>query len=200
MIDNLTGWIDYDREKLKTISKTDKIKYFEKRVCLVIISPINRLLNETNEVVGRSDSSALLIIAVSLCCAIEATGKFLNGSIGNNQDRFKEFLKKYMSPDFQSKFHDTMSYGDCLWKYFRNGIAHGFAVSHGGFEGNTGQPYFNIKNIDSYVCLMINPFELFNDFKNGFNNYLTNLREANDSDNILINFIKIFDKVFIEGR
>lgn len=47
-----------------------------------------------------------------------------------------------------------------LWEHFRNGLTHGFAVRHGGFEGNPGQPYFEIKGSSTQPYLSVNPARL----------------------------------------
>src|SRR4051812_13576729 len=99
MVQHLSGWLDYDRPSLHLLGPKERIDYFEKRVRLVVVNPLERILN--NEVHVSPDSSALLIFGVSLCCAIEATGKFLSGGRGRNTDRFHAFLNKYMAPEYQ---------------------------------------------------------------------------------------------------
>jgi hypothetical protein len=96
---DLRGWIDYDRDKLPALSPDERIDYFEKRVRLVAINPLRRVLS--TEIMPAADSSALLIFGVSLCRAIEATGKFLTGGQGGNGQRFLAFVDRYMAPDFQ---------------------------------------------------------------------------------------------------
>ena len=78
MIDGLTGWMDYDRPSLSALQPTDRIAYFEKRIRLVVVTPLRRIL-ETEIHVTQEKSSALLIFGVALCAAIEATGQFLTG-------------------------------------------------------------------------------------------------------------------------
>ncbi len=57
---------------------------------------------------------------------------------GSDDLPLQAFLARYMHPDFQQKKLGADTYGDVLRKHFRNGLAHGFAVSHGGFEGAPG--------------------------------------------------------------
>lgn len=144
----LTGWVDYDRPYLPALERDDRIGYFERRTRRVALNPLRRILQ--SEILPKDDagneienSSALLIFGVAICCSIiESMGKFVNGGVGGNHDRFKAFLHKYMNPSFQTEKLADQTYGEILWLYFRNGLAHGFTVCHGGYEGNAGDPYF----------------------------------------------------------
>lgn len=197
----LTGWIDYDRPHLASLSASERIDYFEKRTRLVSLNPLNRLLlHEVHpkDASGNDvpDSSALLILGVAACCSIESLGKFVNGGTGGNHDRFKAFLHAYMHNDYQAKSISADNYGQILWKSFRNGLAHGFAVCHGGYEGNAGDPYFTIKA----GALEINPTLLLDDLQTGFNNYLSALRAVPTTDTKYVNFDHVFCDVFINGN
>jgi hypothetical protein len=48
MAQQLRGWLDYDRPSLHLLSTKERIDYFEKRVRLVVVNPLDRILN--NEV------------------------------------------------------------------------------------------------------------------------------------------------------
>jgi hypothetical protein len=85
---------------------------------------------------------------------------------------------------------------EILWLYFRNGLAHGFAVCYGGYEGNAGGPYF----VPHDGILEINPASLLDDLSNGFDKYLLDLRAASDADTIYKNFDAVFTSVFINGK
>jgi len=198
MVQQLRGWIDYDRRYLSPLLPTERLDYFEKRVRLVAINPLDRLLS--NEIHVSPDSSALLLCGVSLCCVIEATGKFLMGGHGGNPTRFEAFLKAYMSPDYQSKKLGTMTYGQVLWRHFRNGLTHGFAVCHGGFEGNRGESYFSVRDIAGHDSLMVNPYLLYDDYVNGFGKYLSDLRAASPASQLFLGFNAVFELVFIQGK
>ena len=126
----LSGWVDVDRPQLGSLSWNQRIDYFEQRVTLVVLNPLRRILQ--TEIHTGQDSSALLIYGVSLCCAIEAVGRFEGGmSKTRSGDRFRDFVRDYMHSDFQTML-GTDTYANILWKYFRNGLAHGFAVKQGG--------------------------------------------------------------------
>lgn len=199
----LTGWIDYDRPHLAALTPPQRIDYFEKRTRLVAINPLRRILE--NEVHPKDasgtpvpNSSALLIFGVAVCCSIESLGKFVSGdtSYGNNHIRFKAFLHKYMSTDFQTQHIGPETFGVILWNYFRNGLAHGFAVCHGGYEGGPGASYFVVKA----STLEINPTALLDDLSQGFNTYLGDLRAASPTDQLFEYFDAVFTAVFINGN
>jgi hypothetical protein len=193
----MKGFLDYDRGGLPALSQAQRVDYFEKRVRLVALTPMRRLLKTEIIVV---DSSAILIFGVSVCCAIEATGKFLSGGSLGNADRFRAFLDCYMSPEFRTKIAGGPTYGDLLWKHFRNGLAHGFSVRHRGFEGNPGEPYFKVTKIAGHACLEINPSALLDDFEQGFERFLADLRKAAPGARIEKNFNAVFKSVFIKGN
>lgn len=195
----LSGFLDYDRDKLPALSPAERIDYFEKRVRLVVIAPLRRLLR-TEIIVGDEASSAILIFGVSAFCAVEALGKFLTGSAGNNGDRFRAFLKAYMSSEYDEPFDGGLTIADVAWKYFRNGIAHGFAVSHGGFEGEPAHPYFLKRAIAGQMALEINPSRLHADLEQAFVRYVADLRSAPPGDPRLTAFHAVFETVFIKGE
>ena len=195
---DLRGWIDYDRDKLPSLSPDERVDYFERRVRLVAINPLRRVLS--TEIMPVPDSSALLVFGVSLCCAIEATGKFLTGGQGGNGQRFLAFIDRYMSPDFQIVSILGKRNADLVWLHFRNGLAHGFAVSHGGFEGHPSEPYFKVVTICGHQCLELNPTRFFDDFVEAFEKYLADLRLAGPSDALRQNFDHVFQDVFVLGN
>ncbi len=52
-LQQLRGWIDYERRFLPALSPAERIDYFEKRVRLVAINPLRRILNKEIIVAGR---------------------------------------------------------------------------------------------------------------------------------------------------
>jgi hypothetical protein len=194
----LTGWIDEDRDRLRLEPLPVWIDWFEYRVHLVSINPLRHILD--TQITADPDSSALLIAGVSLCSTIEATGKFITGvedaagrTIGNGM-RFERFVTDYMSKELGARHIGKRSYSTIIWKDFRNGLAHGFAVCGGGFNGNRGNPYFGL---DASGNLTVNPAELFDDFVQGFKRYVADLRAG---DPKVVMFEKMFQHVFIDGK
>jgi hypothetical protein len=190
----LTGWVDYDRPTLPSLSRTERIDWFEHRVRLVAINPL-RLIVET-QITADPTSSALLIFGVSLCCAIEAMGKFVVGNKPHDA-RFDAFISGYMSPVLKTGTMGQDTYADVLRKHFRNGLTHGFAVCHGGFEGGHGNPYFVVNRVGGYESLSVNPAMLFDDFVQGVEEYIGELRAG---DPKVAMFDTMFDDVFIKGK
>jgi hypothetical protein len=193
-----TGWIDLDRPRLTKATLSERVDWFEYRVNLVVIRPLAHILN--TQITADPDSSALLIAGVSLCSAIEATGKFITGtqtSAGKpipNNARFKRFVTEYMSSDLSRLRLGSRSYSTIIWEDFRNGLAHGFAVRGGGFNGGRGGSYFGV-NLDG--SLNVNPAELFDDFVQGFQRYVSDIRAGGPKVPM---FRDMFEAVFIRGE
>jgi hypothetical protein len=119
----------------------------------------------------------------------DAAGK----TIGNGK-RFERFVTDYMSKELGARHIGKRSYSTIIWKDFRNGLAHGFAVCGGGFNGNRGNPYFGL---DASGNLTVSPAELFDDFVQGFKRYVADLRAG---DPKVVMFEKVFQHVFIDGK
>jgi RimJ/RimL family protein N-acetyltransferase len=189
----LRGWLDYDRPALPQLRPAQRIDYFEWRVRRVVINPLERIL--ATEIQPTDDSSALLIFGVSLCCAIEATSEFLQRNGG-----LLPFLKRYMSPEYQKRYLGKRTFGDVLRTHFRNGLAHGFSIRHGGFEGASGQNYFKIEPICGIDSLELNPFAFFDDYAVGFERYLADVLRAKPTSAVYKAFHQAFESIFINGE
>ena len=197
----LTGWVDYDRPRLSALGPAARIDYLEQRTRLVALNPLRRILQTEilpKDAAGNAivDSSALLIFGVAVCCSIESLGKFVTGGLVGSHNRFVAFLHNYMDSRFQTERLAGKTYGEILWSSFRNGLAHGFTVCHGGYQGNAGDPYFD----KSSGVLEINPTMLLDDLCNGFYKYLSELRAISFADQVYANFNATFTAVFINGE
>jgi hypothetical protein len=192
----LTHWVDYDRPLLPSLTKNQQIIYLEKRLKKVVLIPIRELYASLMK--DKKRSSTVLCFGTCVCCSIEALGKFYTGKVsrGNSGPNFRAFVKAYMSPDFLKKL-DGSSYVNLLWKNFRNGLAHGFAIKRGGFEQNSS--YFQVKVIDGIKQLEIDPSHFYQDFVNSISKYICDLKTASPSDTLYLEFKKAFDAVFIKG-
>ncbi len=199
---DLRGWLDYDRGKLHLLPPDERVAYFEKRVRYVALHPLRRILTRELDVPG-AESSALLIFGVSLCCAIEACGKFLMGRNATGRDknaqRFHSFVRNYMSPEFARDDIPGVSNAEVMWKHFRHGLAHGFAVCHGGFEGTPTEPYFKTRVILNQPSLEVNPTRLLDDFERAVGRYLADVRSA-PGTSVWDEFQFVFEDVFIDGN
>jgi hypothetical protein len=105
-----------------------------------------------------------------------------------------------MSADYALRTIGGLSYGEALWRHFRNGLAHSFAVSHGGFEGNPDGPYFVGRDVAGRDSLKINPTLLYDDYVVGFERYLAELRQSGQAKPLLQDSHVVFQQVFIEGN
>ena len=192
---NLKGWVDYDRPYIATLTYKQKVIWFRRRLNLTLIKPIRYVYRGVSR---SSQQSSLLIFATTICCAIEAMGKFYNGGSGTNHDQFREFLNDFMAADYMSRSIDNMKYEVILWKYFRIGLAHGFTICHGGFEHQPS--YFSVRSNGGKKTLIIDPKEFLNDFLHGIKHYLSVLLSASAGDKVAKNFEKVFKHVFIDGN
>lgn len=103
-----------------------------------------------------------------------------------------------MLSEFILKTINNRSYEWILWKYFRNGLAHGFAVCHGGFEHQA--TYFSVRTIGGKQTLVIDPQSFLRDFLDGIKNYLADLQSASSLDSLAQDFERVFKEVFIDGN
>jgi len=197
---NLTGYVDYDRELLPKLNKTQQINYFyNKRVKKLILNPLHEMYVSMME--EKKDSSPLLCFGNCICCSIEAFGKFYTGRTerGNSGSNFRKFIEKYMDKEFFSKEFKGKKYVDLLWDDFRNGIAHGFVIKSGGFEHH--QPrYFQIKKIGGRDELEIDTQSFYKDFLNGIKQYINDLKKIRATGAIFRDFNKAFTDLYITGK
>ena len=192
----LTGWVDKDRPRLHKLTYIQKRWYFfSKRIPIVLTKPLDNIYRT---VLRNPKHSPILIFGTSICCAIEALGKYQTGGDKKKHENFYSFMS-YLNRDYKKKTVDTLRYEEVLWKYLRNGLAHGLAICHGGFEHQN--KYFSIKKINKRDCLMIDPKHFYNDFKLAINKYKKELSASNPSvDQKAKDFEKVFNDVLILGN
>ncbi|MFI4922594.1 MAG: hypothetical protein ACHP6J_02640 [Burkholderiales bacterium] len=192
----LKGWIDYERKYLPSLTVDQRIDYFEKRLKLVLLVPLEHMYRD---LMKDKRSSPLLCFSTCICCAIEALGKFLTGNTGRNGagTRFRKFVDEFMVPQFTTKAFNGKRYIDLLWDHFRNGLAHGFTIKQGGFEHYTS--YFQEKSIDGFKQLEIDPTHFFEDFKQAISQYIKRLRASLPTNTVRKNFNKAFMDLYING-
>jgi len=183
----LTYWIDYDKPLLSELTKNQKVVYFEKRLKMVVLIPVHEL--HVSFIKRKKHSSTLLCFATCICCAIGTLGRFLSGTIyqDNSDINFLAFIKAYMS----------FEYGELLWENFRNGLIYGFTIKQGGFQN--GSNYFNVKSTDEINNLEIDPTHFYQDFVDGTSKYILDLKKADINDEIYLKFNNVFDAIFING-
>lgn len=196
-----TYWTDYDAIELNDVPEQQQQQiwadWLEERVRRTVIAPLRKIKNEHIQPAGQENSSALLIFSVSICCAIEAMGKYLAPTSRNNE-RFKCFVKKYMDTGYDTQLNGK-SYAEYLWKDFRNGLAHGFAIARGKFEQRGDEEYF-VESTDGmgHPVLSLNWDKLFDDFEKGCKRYFGDVRAADCNSSIVKDFKKAFREVCID--
>lgn len=196
---NLSHWLDYDEGQLLGLTLEEKLRYFEGRVQLVLIRPLDRLIEKEN-FQGTADSTALLIAVAAICHGIEALGRFYQNGRKNTDggDCFRAFASDYMHEDMRLKKVGNKHYPDLLWDNFRCGISHGFRILAGGLEGSKsdGGPYFVVNG----NRLTVHPYKFYADFRNAFEQYLKDLRKPKPSPGLIENFENAFEWFFIKRR
>ncbi len=197
-----TYWADYDCNDLDKVSQNDRqhvwADWLEERVQRNVIKPLRKIKDEQIQPNPDDGTSALLVYSVSLFCAVEAMGKYFTGSVQGNGNRFKAFVKKYMHSDY-SKIFNGEPYVDHVWKHFRNGLAHGFAISRGKFEQSLADPYF-VESTDGagHDVLSMNWDRLFDDFEQACRTYFNDVRSAPAGNKIVTDFEKVFKEVIVD--
>ena len=144
-----TLFYDYDQlegGKLSALSDSGKIEWFRLRMDCVFLEPSRRLFDERSKSFRDLNSDTKQpytyfgIAAFSLMLnGVEALGSFLPrlNEDGKNRDRFVAFIRTYMRPwdiHVPGTAHAIDYLPDILWTHFRNAIAHGFAIAHGGID------------------------------------------------------------------
>jgi hypothetical protein len=122
----------------------------------------------------------------------EVTGGYLIGrdkkmakQKGTSIKAFETFIERYM-PSYQVYVSD-------LWKFFRNGLAHGFYISKGGIELNLPQ---KIQRTGSNET-QINGDEFVNSFAIGFSKCVEDFKRMPSGSKMRNRFDKAWGWVFL---
>jgi hypothetical protein len=169
------------RDDLRTLPIDDKLKYLEERARLVFLDALDEWLSLLHWKCLSSFHE--LNIVTLVCCAIEDLGHYLTGDDDAGK-AFKRFITEFM-PVFSSVQNK-------LWDDFRNGLAHGFCIKHGGIEKDLVKPFKS----DSEKGIELD-FDIFvSVFKEAFDNFFKKL-EA-DKEKFKENFTARFEEVLID--
>lgn len=179
-----------DKSLLKALNFGDKIIFLKARAILIFLDPLEEILYLERE--NALAKFHLLNVMTIVCCAIEGFGHYLTGEVGMGTatPAFKKFVKTFMNADFQ-KVYDGETYSDILWKYFRNGLAHGFVIERGGIERYMHE-YFNI---NPKIGLEIDIDKFVLDFKKAFGEFFEKLLSEGENSELGNNFKKVFHKI-----
>jgi hypothetical protein len=195
----LTGFVDYDRPLLKSqiLTKSQEIIYFKKRIRMILLLPLREMYISLMK--KKKRSTTVVCFGTCICCSIEALGKFHTGNLGDGKSgpNFRKYVKDYMDPKY-SQVLIGKPYVNILWTSFRNGLAHGFTIKHGGFEHH--HSYFQIKNIGGINQLEIDPTRFYDDFRRSIYKFIDKIDKAPLTDQAYINFHAAFEDVFIQGN
>lgn len=199
-----TLFYDYDKSILKSLSIDGKADWLSYRLESFFLKPLEKIFDQDSDVFRELNNDAggqyvpdfwtFMIAAFSvLLNGIEALGSFLVEE-RDKQKKFRTFIQKYMN-----EWDIQLSNLECpdkamwliLWKYYRNGIAHGFRIEYGGIEIKETNIKFEIKN----GVLQINPIRFFHDFKNGKFEFFRDLKNKDEVD-MRNTFIKRFAAIY----
>ncbi len=175
---------DYDRLQLPALTYRGKVRWFELRTGLALVRPLEIIRPRRRETKGHPRASFMLVFGTILFSGVEAFGSFYRGKDGNGQT-FREFVRDFMDARLRPHVNE-------LRNDFRNGLAHGLTIRHGGFEFGVGGPL----RVDRVLGLEIDPDFLLADFKQARRQYLHRLRTEGPTSAIGRAFAKRFHETF----
>ena len=187
---DFTLFYDYDQlqdEKLSRLTDDGKITWFRLRMDCVFLEPLRRVF-DTNSIVYRELKSeeppfrSFLIASFSILLnGVEALGSFLpplKSTKRENRDNFVAFIKTYMRRwdiNVAGTRYQTNYLPDILWRYFRNGIAHGFVIKGGGIDYDADATQYLVR---PKGYLEIGPLAFFSDFLIAARTFLTDIQST----------------------
>jgi hypothetical protein len=126
---------DFDADKLRALSHTGRVQWLRFRFGLVFLAPFKRL-----RALDSDDCYIWLCVMNLACGAIEALASYEFAS--DTMTAFARFVEKYFSPDWKQPLglHDLRPHraitrpAEHLYRYFRGGIEHSFAIEWGGLR------------------------------------------------------------------
>lgn len=194
----LSLFIDYDRPRLSQLTASGKFEYFRRRFEFAVLEPLAVLLDEHDRPSHDREASVLILWGNSLMCAIEALGHFLTPSIVTNAQAFQTFVTAFMDHSWRDRPSTPPpgvdTYSRWLWHSFRNGLAHGAYVKHGGFEKLNGRLFFESPTSG----LRVDPWALDIEFRSGFKKMLQTVAQP---ENYFHNtFVERFEYTYIQGE
>jgi len=189
-----TLFYDYDCERfhiLDQLSDDGKIEWLERRMRMIFLDPLAKIYDRTsiahhelNFTEGGPPMTPMLMTMSLLMNGIEALGSFLTTATGNKQG-FEEFMNRYM-PDWTvtitAPYHGTHRLSDILWKFYRNGLAHSFAILRAGIDDVPGTDKYMISD----NVLQIDGWKFFPDLQHAFNQMFQDARTDNHIRTVLL--------------
>jgi hypothetical protein len=160
---------DFDANKLRALSYAGRVEWLHFRFELVFLTPFTKLV-----ALESADCYIWLCVTNLLCGAVEALAAFEFS--GLPMLCFSQFVEKYFSPDWKKALRlddltprrsSATTPAQHLYKYFRCGLEHSFAIEWGGLRHREdGAPtyLFERKAVGTQKSLGIVPRELVADF------------------------------------
>jgi hypothetical protein len=178
-----TGFIDYDRAKLKTATVDARILWLEYRIKKVLIEPLDQVFPPNapcHQAVNQGDKTFNLCGITLVACAIEGLGHFMTGQSDQNGDSFKAWLMRYMS-NWNQTTANGVPIRSWLWDSARNGLAHQLTFKRGGTGCHGGKRFVELGDGQ----IEMDPFVFYDDFKAGVTLFCHDLK---NNANIQTNF------------
>jgi hypothetical protein len=198
---DFTLFYDYDQQrdgKLSQLNEDGKIEWFRLRMEIVFLEPLRRIFDQKSvahrELNSRSDydrpiRAGMLAAFSVLLNGIEALGSFIKlpqiKGTSKSETNFRAFIMNYMS-DWDTNvsgttyemLDQTIYLPRILWKYFRNGIAHGFVIEGGGgIEYAIKDKKLDIEDKRLEIC----PIAFFKDFEIGVKAFFADIKDPNSN-------------------
>ncbi len=192
---------DFHRDKiLQQLTEDGKITWLEARMKMIFLEPISSLFDKSSKASidlgtpqnGIPRTGTLISVSV-LMNGIEALGSFITNN-GSKKDNFFAFVNKYLPAwaievNSPQRGNQKIALTKILWKEYRNGLAHSFAIGGAGVD--------TVQGIDKYKIdgntLQIDIWKFFNDFKMGVTQMLDDFRTDKKSRK---QFMKRFKEVY----
>ncbi len=193
VIDGFEVTLNYDQDQLDrrfltSMSDPGKVEWFRLRMGMVFLAPMARIFDTGSvahrELMTNPDEMEpfrnVMIAAFSVVMnGVEACGSFLRPVAnqrrpGEKYKNFRRFISSYM-PEWDADIEglDPPSLVRHLWEHFRNGIAHGFVIDHGGIRIGFGNRW-EVRG--DYVH--IEPVMFFRDFQKGLEAMFTDVGDV----------------------
>lgn len=136
--------------------------------------------------------TAMLMMVSLILNGMEALGSLLTNAMSTKHTNFNTFVNKYMpgwNTMISSPHHGSKSLADILWKSYRNGLAHCFAILHAGIEDVPDPDKYHI----SSGVVQIDAWKLFDDLQVAVSKMFHDVRNDVPTKK---QFLRRFDSVY----
>ncbi|HLJ88553.1 MAG TPA: hypothetical protein VKZ53_17165 [Candidatus Angelobacter sp.] len=203
---SFTGFAGFDAGDLPQLSYIGHLQWLKHRYELVFLTPFKKLVG-----LDSSDCYVWLCVTNLLCAAVEAFADFEFD--GTGMERFSGFVEKYFSAEFTTSrltLDDPRPRGNPpvavttpaqhLYKFFRCGLAHSFAIEWGGLrhrEDGAPSYLFERTPMAASNSLGVVPRDLVTDFLNAIEKFFQQAASWKQGTPEANRFEKRFREVFL---